>query len=213
MSARAASALAAWLLLGPLLQPSGWSAAQAAAMVAALAAAALVVWGALSRLAEADGGPTVFALLAALAGAGAAAVLLSGLATIGQLAGSLAVPLAVFGLVAWRRPGGAVLRGAAAPLALLLVAHWSAALLYGEMKPVTLGLLCAAPLVLLLPRLSRHDLLVAAVRLLLLMVPLGGALATSASQYFGDPPSTASDGAADPAADTAGDDDDDYGYE
>lgn len=206
-----ASALASWLLVGPLVAPSGWSAVQTAGLVALLAAATLLVWATLCRLAEADHGPLLYGLLAALVGAGSAAVLLSGLASLGQLSGTLAVPLVAFGLASWLRPGGAALRGAAPALALLLVAHWTTALLYGEMKPVTFGLLTAAPLVLLVPRLSRHELLVAAVRLLLMMVPLGGALATSATQYFGDASAPAASSS--PSASGEDEDDDDYGYD
>ena len=207
----AASSLAAWLVISPLVEPAGWSVWQSAGLVLLLGGAGLLCWAVLDRLATAERGPLPALIAAALGGAGAGVVLLSGLASLGQLSGTLAVPLVAFGLASWLRPGGAALRGAAPALALLLVAHWTTALLYGEMKPVTFGLLTAAPLVLLVPRLSRHELLVAAVRLLLMMVPLGGALATSATQYFGDASAPAASSS--PSASGEDEDDDDYGYD
>lgn len=208
-----ASTLAAWLLLAPLVSPMESSAAQTGLRLVLLSSATVAAWSVLDRLASMERGPSLALALTLLGGAGAGVMVLSGLASTGQLAGTLVASLAVLVLMTWRDNEVGRLRSAVPVVALLLVSHWSVALLYAEMPTVSYALLVVAPLTLLLaalPRLrARRQLVQLVARLLLVALPVAGAVASSAAHYLGSaaPPTTG-----DSAHKAAGAADDDYDY-
>jgi len=199
------SGAAAWVLLSPLSQPQGWSAAQFAAHLGLAAVANMVVWIGLERLLRQARGPAAPMALGVLVAGSSGVVVLGALAFTARLLAPLAAGLGVLFLASWAMPRARLLRAAAPLLALNLVSHWTAALFYGELPPLSLTLLVLAPLPLLLlrsgavQRAGRAATLAAA--LLLAGLPLTGAAVPAAMTYFRTTTT----------ADT-GDQDDNYGY-
>lgn len=225
LGALAMSTAAGGILIWPLVAPQEWSAAQVALRVLVHVAATAAVWLGLHQHLKVSRGPASALALAVFAAGSAVVVVFGGLAVAGQLQGAVAAVLAATFLVSWRSRNARLLSAAAAPIALLFVAHWSAAVLYGSLPAMSLGLLVLGPLSLLtlqlepLTRVRRAGRL--ALTLALVLVPLGAAAAPAARAYFGIQPSTSTGQSGSPSPGSAAgagqqapgdDDDDDYGY-
>lgn len=203
------SAGAAWVLLSPLSEPQSWTAAQLAANLGLATVANMVVWIGLDRILRQARGPAAPLGLVVLAAGSSVVVVMGALAFTARLLAPLAGGLGVLFLAGWAMPRARMLSAAAPLLSLTLVSHWTAALFYGELPPLSLSLLVLAPLPLLLlrsgavQRAGKAATLAAA--LLLAAVPLAAAAVPAAMTYFRTTTVSDNDGA-------GGQQDDNYGY-
>jgi hypothetical protein len=221
----AAAGLASYLLLGPLLAQQ-----LPVSRVIALAGAFFVVWSGLDRLAQRGAGPLFVLVSGLLFAGGSAAVIFSGNATSALAVSGAGGVLAIAFLIALRRPEPGALRSLVPALSLALVAQWALGLFYTDAMSVwTFALLALAPALVVAASLTLTNArasIAVAVQLLILLAPVGGAVALTAARYFapakaavrsraaGHEPSSASSSSpsTNGTKESPAGSDDDYGY-
>lgn len=145
------------LTVKPMIQYS-WTTGQAAAWIAGLSAMTLALWAAMAALAERLPGPALPAAWT-IAAAGLATVIgISGSASYGQLAGTLASALGAAMVLASWKPDLSLARGAVAPMAVIYAGLLINGYFYanaGEFRSAWMVLAPLAAGVCLIPRVAR----------------------------------------------------------